>query len=499
MSYLFDDLVSQLNKQIETKDFNSAMSQIRDFVQYVHSCPESIASVFSSVELDLICDKLGKEYFKNRMLPSSENDLASNRIVSIATMLGRYGGHTRVLKDVIDNLPGFKHTILITSYETNEDIQFLQGFFGENVEIKIAPRLNAISDVMDWLFDNLTQTFPRKIFLFNHHQDVAAIATSAAMTKYSEVYFFHHADHHLALGIRIDGFKHVDLHNIGFFNCKNCEGVIDNFYLPIAIKDEGKVEDFDSMEFRTCSSGTSGKFFADYDYSYIDMIVERLNNANGVHYHIGPLDEQQLKDIRFNLQMHSIDIGRFRHVSWVQNVWGFLKENRINLYISSFPFGGGRASIEAMGAGIPLLMHESYISEFYGGADLVYKNAFIWKKPRDYIQIFKELDFDLSILRSHSVESRMFYEKNYSFVIFKKGLDALLDGGEALIPPAIREFKSDRLKSILNTRKAMDKRLEEKDSMIKKLENDIQVIYSSSSWRITALLRSITSFFRKFK
>ena len=42
---------------------------------------------------------------------------------------------------------------------------------------------------------------------------------------------------------------------------------------------------------------------------------------------------------------------RFIYMPWVPSVWKTLHDCRVDLYIASFPYGGGLTLIEAMGAG----------------------------------------------------------------------------------------------------------------------------------------------------
>jgi glycosyltransferase involved in cell wall biosynthesis len=50
--------------------------------------------------------------------------------------------------------------------------------------------------------------------------------------------------------------------------------------------------------------------------------------------------------------------------------------------------GGGKASVEAMGSGTPLVMHRNPVSGLLGGGIAVYPEAPTWETADEFLEIF---------------------------------------------------------------------------------------------------------------
>ena len=57
----------------------------------------------------------------------------------------------------------------------------------------------------------------------------------------------------------------------------------------------------------------------------------------------------------------------------------------MDVYIASFPYGAGLTLIEAMGAGVPVIMHEHMYSHVLSGLELAYPEAYRWSDPDDLL------------------------------------------------------------------------------------------------------------------
>jgi len=443
-------------EKIEQGQLNIALEMVQKFVECVLDDPYATATVFGSKRLDSLCLAIGQALGSEKelsALPEEAPEKSGKYVVTIATDFAGYGGHTLVAEDAIRAQPGKIHIALVTDLFNRADINYLAGRFHTIAELRLAPRGNA-KKKLEWLAKQLADIKPSRIFLFNHHQDAVAIAGIQPWLEATKIFFYHHADHNLCLGVHLPQAIHIDPHNVGYHNCKVNEHLEGNFYLPLVVEDRGPrpatLGFIQHGHLRTCSSGTSNKFDLTYKYSYLELIAKRLKLRNGVHFHIGNIPEGMLESIRKQLAAEGIDSDRFIHIPWVKSLWAALIENNIDLYISSFPLGGGRASIEAMGSGTPLLMHQNGVSRFFGGADLAYPEAKIWRGPEEFYECIRSLTPQMLV--EHSGYARAHYESFHLPSLMAAELDNMCEGKITLKPPPLKPYEPDHLERYLHYR-----------------------------------------------
>jgi len=288
---------------------------------------------------------------------------------------------------------------------------------------------------------------PRKLILMNHHNDPVAIA-AAQPSLADETIFYHHADHQLCLGVTLEHTVHVDPHPMGIHNCRDNIGVKNPVYWPFIAEDHGKRKSPAWMTdgtLRTCSTGSVNKFESPYKIQYADVMPRLLECTGGVHVHIGPLSEGTLSHIRNALVTLGIPPQRFVHIPWVRSVWKALQSLKIDVVIASFPQGGGKALIETMGSGTPMIGHLCYISPFLGGPDLYYPGAFHWTRVEELFDRLRSLT--PAQLQRESDDARRHFEQFHTVEALARAIDG---GPDAPVVPASRVHKADPLQSFLD-------------------------------------------------
>ena len=413
--YSFRKHISNL---IDNGSIDKALHLIYDFVERIVTEPLCTSQVFGSKTLDDLCQRIGKASLAEirqeiaDAVPSAQDPPVFAYIV---TRLQRSGGHTRVIEDFIKALPGGQHVILSTELGGKSDTDYLMKGLAKqaNIIFEQAPK-ESYQQRLAWLQRHLLKIHPKKVYLFNHHQDSVAVAAIQPEMKL-DASFYHHGDHHLCLGVYVSHLEHIDPHPMGYHNCRDVLG-IDNTYIPLTVDDKGdRSADwpfFHDGALTTCTAARSNKIEIPYFVSYIELMPKLLKATGGRHIHIGRLTPWALFKIRRGLKRYGIQPDRFIYTPWVPSVWKALHDYRVDLYVASFPYGGGLTLIEAMGAGIPVALHRHIFSRILSGIDLAYSGAFSWRSPEELLNYCVSLS--TSALEEAGRSGRMQYEKFHS-------------------------------------------------------------------------------------
>jgi hypothetical protein len=223
----------------------------------------------------------------------------------------------------------------------------------------------------------------------------------------------------------------------------------------------------------------------------------------GNHIHIGDLPTKFHEEILVSLKSQGVDPSRFVHVTWTPSLWEAFKDLKVSVYINSFPIGGGRTMIEAMGAGIPIILHQNNVSRFYGGLDIAYREAFTWRSTEEFSKILASLTPEL--LARHSNWARKHFEANHNPELLEKCLEGVFTGVEVISPPPLRELQIDHLSNFFKLRQltlALTKAHYEKEieELNHRYQKELAAILSSKSWTLTKPLRWFSSLLiRTFK
>jgi hypothetical protein len=382
--YSFRKGVSRL---IDAGRIDSALRLVHDFVERIITEPLCTTQVYGSKALDDLCLRIGKA---NLACIQQDVDRATHDppdrpvYVYIVTKVQKSGGHTRVLQDFIRARPDARHIVLSTEVAGRSDTDFFVKGSGGHAAASFerAPRAS-FRRRLTWLQERLLDIRPTGVYLFNHHQDsIAAAAVQPEMDL--SAFFYHHADHHLCLGVYLSHLRHIDAHPVGYYNCRDALG-INNGYIPLTADDKGdRPGDMPFMSdgtLTTCTAAGANKIEAPYFVSYLDVVPKLLKATGGRHIHIGRLTSWGLLRIRRGMRRCGVPRDRLVYVPWVPSVWKALHEYRVDLYLASFPYGGALTLIEAMGAGTPVALHRRISSRILSGIDIAYPGAFSWRWP----------------------------------------------------------------------------------------------------------------------
>jgi hypothetical protein len=421
----------------------AALERVTVFVLGVISRGSSWANVFSSPALDRLCLEFGR---LNPLPPLSPIDQA--RSVFIVTGVYRTGGHTRVLMDLVRADPGARKTVLVSNVRHDLDakqVSTILAGLADDVEVEVAPpgvKPGTQARTLTWLMARLAALRPARTYNLQHPFDAAIVAASQPELT-GQLFYYHHADHALALGVHIPHATHVDVSGRAFHHCRLSRGIADGVYWPLVAEVGAHREAAPFLaggKLVTATSGSMVKFDTSflaekirYRYDYCTLLPKILRVTGGTHVHIGPLPHRLVAAIHAGLIDAGVDPSRFIHLEWAKDVGAELIRRGVDLYVGSFPLGGGRVAVEMMGAGLPLLLHRNYISAFFSNVCDAYPGAMSWGTPDELMAILQSLD--AATLAEHALQARAYYEAHHRPELLDRAVAATLAGCPPKPPP----------------------------------------------------------------
>jgi hypothetical protein len=417
------ELRARVGKALREDDFSAALAAISATISRALGLAlENGSLCYGSGEVDRLCLLVGRKWL-DKTRPDRRGAASALKPLDlyIASHLQVDGGHTPLIGDFIRSMPGRSAILALTNIEDAfesmpETILQRVGLTSHEVELcsKIAP-----VEKLAWLIDLLDRHRPDRIFLFNHHHDVVAIAACQPEVR-REVVFVHHADRLPSVGAFLQSAIHVDVTPFCFNCCRHGARISDNRFIPLVANDEGVRTKFsDRHDFqkgfhglRTAAAGSQRKFLGDSSPSYPDAIAAVLKLTKGWHVHIGDLDRDKLTHFRSVLSQLGVGPDRFVHVPWVPSVWQAMSQYEVDVYIGSFPVRGARTSVEVMGSGTPALWHVADSATWFHDTHMKYQGAEVWRTVDDLCRIIRGVDEAWMTRQAHLARSH--YERNHA-------------------------------------------------------------------------------------
>jgi hypothetical protein len=396
------DPLLELSQRLEVMraqgDWEEAFGLVADFVRMVNAHPAAAGRLAGSPRLDALLRGLIEAMPSEPGAAGRGDDPgAGAEQVYVATAVHAAGGHSRMLEDMVAAQPRVAHRVLLTNLENQapsaEAVARLQAL---GAAVEVAPDGPWLAKI-DWLTGALAAGPRSRVFLLCHHEDVVALA-AGVRSRHPRVWFIHHADHHLAAGLFLADWQHLDVSGFSFRQCRDRLGVGRTGYLPLVSPlvsprtiPDGAAGPQDPG-FVTGSSGQAGKFDAGYAFPYPVLIAGRLAAAAGTHVHIGGLSAAGRELFEWEAARLGVDPARLREIAHVPSLAEAMAAETVSVYIGSFPIAGARATIEVLSTGTPVLGHRHLASEYLGGQGLLPEAVPVWSTPEEFFDALAAFD-----------------------------------------------------------------------------------------------------------
>jgi hypothetical protein len=375
-------------------DFANVLADIALRAEAVKNEPRALGRIYGSPTLDGLCTLLGREYARRLgIAPTGFQDPVPTSIYVCTETYGT-GGHARVIADLIRADSRRLHHVVFTNLWERERL-FADEFNRLGARVSVLPPSPPLDKLRN-LMELLAREPSARVYLFNHHQDSIAVAGVAGGPQV-ERYFIHHCDYQFCLGTFLPDTRHVDLHTMGFHRCRRWLGLADNLHWPLTCSDVGASHSGQFMAngtMTTCCCGSENKFTGQYPIDYFDAVAARLRAVPGKHIHIGPISNDRQQRLAAKLQGLGIALDRFVYLPSVPDLRQALVDHRVDAYLVSFPMGGGRALIEALAAGVPVIGHVHHRDKLLSGTDLLPEAAPVWTDLPELLAILTSLTKD---------------------------------------------------------------------------------------------------------
>ena len=439
----FDNQKVALKKN-ELDDFLQNM--IHFFIELGNS-PSLQGHQIISAKFDAMCQQAG-ELSAFKLLQEMNSLPTKTHNVILLTELYCLGGHAEIVRDILrkSNLP----VLLLASNINDRKSPILQSILAEeNVLGVIVAEDDTFIEKLRTIQTVLTNSYANTIFILVHGYDAVSISAIAPNSG-KNVLFIHHCDHSPTLGCYLEGARHIDLHNIGFLRCRNELNITTNRYLCLSsmnLRSKRIDNTFANPVFKTASCGGIHKISnLTYHISYKEVILHTLCKLKGVHFHIGYLSDEYIKDIRDALKRLGLSDDQFIYLGEIPNLAEVLVQLEVDLYFPTLPQSGGKALIDVMAAGIPILTHQNARDRLWGSIDLIYPTALTWATLDELDEALEK--YNAVFLKNQANESRTYFELFHNETLFSRHLT---EGGVDIDSndiPKLKTYRPDMAKKL---------------------------------------------------
>lgn len=363
---------------------------------------------------------------------------SSKCLFHVATEVYSTGGHTRVIEDIAAALPEYRHLLVITNPENcGPHIASLRPRFDKlGLEIHLLRASNRTQKVRE-LSSLISELRPAAVLLLAHQYDSIAhvgIAADAA----PRVLFFHHCDHWPSLGASRTDYVHVDITPACHRFCAS-RPLLQASLLNLTSDDIGTVSMVERQPIFGVTCGSYQKYEGSIEFTYAHLLAALFSAGVDRILHIGDMPSPQKDQIRADIGACGQDGGRMLFLPNTSSLAAKLKEISPDFYLTSHPLGGGKATVEAMSVGLPIMYVCPASTPPLLNADMTFSASVPISNLEQIPAAVHRLETEKTSLAKRS---RATYDKHYSPAAFREGLLSAITGTvSAIAHPELNECR----------------------------------------------------------
>jgi len=341
-------------------------------------------------------------------------------VVYVATQIDIIGGHTKLIEDIVAALPGKRHLLVLTAMQPSTHpflTALIKRFASLGVEVRPLKPSSPIDKVFE-LSSLISSVAPRTVFLAAHQFDVVA-SIGVKIGAAPQVVFLHHADYEPSLGASRTDYLHIDL----IPACHQfCKSYVPALLLPLTTQDLGLAEVKTRQRPIGVTCGSASKYLGFVEFSYGQLAAALFHAGVENLVHIGEVPSKQKGEIRREIGPNA---GRLEFIGNVPSLAAELIKIAPDFYLSSHPIGGGKAIIEALSVGLPILFPCPASTPTLMNSDLSFGAG---------LQIERLDEVPAALMRAKRERQnlgrigRAVYEQRYSAAAFRDKLLTILGG-----------------------------------------------------------------------
>ena len=408
--------IALLQSFLDSDDIQQFLQHMTDFTSKLWN-PSFRGKALFIPELDELIRR-ANPLITSEVRLSCSDDL----IVYVATEVYTEGGHTRVIEDMVRAMPEYEHLLITTGMDSGHTtLTKLKSQF-DKLHLNVRP-LTGLSQTerVRELSSLIHSVRPQAIMVFAHPDDsVAYLGIDAHLAK--RTVFIHHADHIPALGASRTDFLHVDLTPVCHSICSR-HANLRPLMLNLTVQDAGTVRITNRQPMIGLTCGSAHKYAGSVDFSYAQLLANLFSSGVGQVFHVGEMADSQKSQICAEIAAFGQNPSKLIFLDETPSLALKMIEVAPDFFLTSHPIGGGKATVEAMSVGLPILYICSPSTPPLLRADMALGSSI----P---VVSLKGLPAAIHRLKAEREDaarrSRQIYEEHYSAPAFMHGLLSII-------------------------------------------------------------------------
>lgn len=221
-----------------------------------------------------------------------------------------------------------------------------------------------------------------------------------------------------ALGASRTDYTHIDLTPACHRFCAS-RPKLQASLLNLTAKDIGTVQLVERYPIIGVTRGSPHKYAGSSEFSYAQLLATLFSNGVARVFHIGDMPASQKAQICADIAASGQDASRVVFLPNTPSLAMKLVEISPDFYLTSHPVGGGRATVEALSVGLPILWVCPPSTPPLLGADMTFNTSVLVSALEQVPAAIHQLETEKSTLAKRS---REIYEKHYSPSAFRERL-----------------------------------------------------------------------------